>query len=420
MLSEHSSAQVHGGPGLTTMRRVRVPLLCCGLLLLACGPRPEPVVDAGAGADASVDVDGGIDAGTDAGTLQIPDIVIDHSLFWGNDAGVVEDAQVISFAKLMALAAGDGHGGALLSQWFHRFATTAHSERALPAQFIDAVIAQQGADPTQWDLSGLPFKVTGIHNRIDLAKLAPGGHCGELRASVSSSDVTLQPFHALFLFQQPLGDGDVVNGQVTCEGTARRWAALSGLQGTAFDAALRAMIAEGFTHERFTLLETVEFTLAPWEWRQWVPSADGGVENPPLFQQLDVEKLNAPGALRDDFLAWVDANAAQLDQRRVLFPDRFRAQSIRVTQGIPRVPLSLTGAAATTSFPTLRQELEVVGCAACHTADAEFVQTRSDRSVSPFYEKELRARAVHLAALARGIAPVPPFGPLQPNPVLPP
>jgi hypothetical protein len=398
------------------------------LLLLACGPRPEPVVDAGAGADASVEVDAGNDAGTgagtdagaDAGAAQIPDIVIDHSLFWGNDAGVVDDAQVISFAKLMALAAGDGHGGALLSQWFHRFATTAHSERALPAQFIDAVIVQQGADPTQWDLSGLPFKVTGIHNRIDLAKLVPGGHCGELRASVSSSDVTLQPFHALFLFQQPLGDGDVVNGQVTCEGTARRWAALSGLQGAAFEAALRGMIAEGFTHERFALLETVEFTLAPWEWRQWVPAADGGVENPPMFQQLDVEKLNAPGALRDDFLAWVDANAAQLDQRRVLFPDRFRAQSIRVTQGVPRVPLSLTGAVSVASFPTLRQELEVVGCAACHTADAEFVQTRSDRSVSPFYEKELRARAVHLAALARGNAPVPPFGPLQPNPVLPP
>ncbi|MDP1825763.1 MAG: hypothetical protein Q8L48_21050 [Archangium sp.] len=399
---------------------MRHAFLVCGLLLLACGPKPEPQPGVDGGADAGVEVDAGTDAGADAGVVQIPDIAVDRSLFWGNDAGVVDDAQVISFAKLMAVAAGDGHGGALLSQWFHRFATTAHSERALPAQFIDAVIAQQGADPTQWDLSLLPFKVTGIHNRIDLAKLVPGGHCGELRASVSSSDLTLQPFHALFLFNQPLGEGDVVNGQVTCEGTARRWAALSGLQGAAFEAALRTTIAEGFTHERFALLETVEFTLAPWEWRQWVPAADGGVENPPMFQQLDVERLNAPGALRDDFLAWVDANAAQLAQRRVLFPDRFRAQSIRVTQGIPRVPLSLAGAASAASFPTLRQELEVVGCAACHTADAEFVQTRSDRSVSPFYEKELRARAVHLAAMARGNAPAPPFGPLQPDPVLPP
>lgn len=410
---------------LPMLGKMRGPLLSCALLLAACEPRPEPPVDAGiitldAGTDAGTDAGQEVDAGIDAGPLQLPDVVIERSLFWGQDAGVLDDAQVISFAKLMALASGDGHGGALLSQWFHRFATTAHSERALPAQFIDAVTVSQGADPTQWELSSMPFKVTGIHNRIDLAKLEPGGHCGELRASVSSSDVTLQPFHALFLFQQPLGPGDVVGGQVTCEGTAQRWVALSGLQGAAFESELRAMLTQGFTHARFALLETVEFTLAPWEWRQWVPAADGGVENPPMFQQLDVERLNQPGALRDDFLAWVDANAAQLDERRLLIPDRFRTQSIRVTQGIARTPLSLQGATSTASYPQLRQQLEIVGCAACHTADAEFVQTRNDRSVSPFYAKELRARAVHLAALARGNAPAPPFGPLQLDPVLPP
>lgn len=388
--------------------RVRLTLFACLLLFLACGVKPDAGVDAGS-----------IDAGTDAGLpVQIPEIVIERSLFWGNDAGVLDDPQVISFAKLMALASNDRHGGALLFQWFHRFATTAHSERALPAQFIDQVVAAQGTDPTRWDLSLLPFKVTGIHNRIDLAKLEPGGHCGELRASVSSSDVTLQPFHALFLFHQPLGDGDVVNGQVTCEGTARRWAALSGMDAGTFDTALRAAIAEGFSSSQFALMETVEFTLAPWEWRQWLPAGDGGVENPPMFQQLDVEKLNVPGALRDDFLAWVDANAVQLTNRRVLFPERFRAQSIRVTQGAPRVALSIQGVAS--PIATLRQELEIVGCAACHTTDAEFVQTRNDRTVSPFYEKELRARALHLAAMARGSAPPPPFGPLQLNPVLPP
>lgn len=407
------------------MQSVRIFLLSL-LLLAACGPTPDPQdggSDAGHDAGQPVETDGGVDGGPlqeDAGALQIHEILIEHSLFWGNDAGVLDDPGVISFAKLMALAAGTGNGGPLLSQWFHRFATTAHSERALPMQFIDQVTAEQGADPSQWDLSLLPFKVTGIHNRIDLADRRPGGHCGELRASASSSDVTLQPFHALFLFRQPIGPGDEVNGQVTCAGTAQRWAALSGLEGTAFDTALRAKISEGFTSARFIMIETVEFTLAPWEWRQWVPSADGGVENPPMFQQLDVEKLNQSGQLREDFLAWVDTNAAQLDQRRLLIPDRFRAQSIRVTQGIPRTPLSLTGSAALANYPQLRQELEIVGCAACHTADAEFVQTRSDRSVSPFYEKELRARAVHLDALARGIAPAPPFGPLQLNPVLPP
>ena len=60
--------------------------------------------------------------------------------------------------------------------------------------------------------------------------------------SASSSDVTLQPFHVLFLFRQPIAPGDESGGQVTCQGTARRWAELSGLEGAAFDAALREAV----------------------------------------------------------------------------------------------------------------------------------------------------------------------------------
>ena len=33
----------------------------------------------------------------------------------------------------------------------------------------------------------LPFVVTGLHNRIDLASLVPGGHCGEFRVSAAST-----------------------------------------------------------------------------------------------------------------------------------------------------------------------------------------------------------------------------------------
>jgi len=107
----------------------------------------------------------------------------------------------------------------------------------------------------------------------------------------------------------------------------------------------------------------------------------------------------------------------QLDARTIELPERFRPQSIRVNQGVPRAPLDLP---ANPAFPNLRKNVELVGCAACHTTDAEFVQTRTDRSVSPFYDKELRARAEHLARLARGEAPRAPFGPLQSAPLLPP
>jgi mono/diheme cytochrome c family protein len=399
--------------------RCRLAVFSVLLAVTACGGggSPDAGLDAGAPeGDAGSATDAGL-PGTDAG-LPVPPVVIERSLFW-NQPAILDDPGVVSFARLMALTSDDGHGGRVLEQWFHRFATTAHSERALPSQFIDGVIATQGADASQWDLSALPFKVTGLHNRIDLADLSAGGHCGEFRASVSSTDPTLQPFHALFLFRQPLGDGDVVAGRVTCEGTARRWAALSALEGDALLDGARAAFTASLTRSRFLMIETVEFTLSPWEWRQWLPEADGRLENPPLFQQLDVARLNTPGALRDDFLGWVRDNAAALEARALLLPERFRPPSTRITQGVPREPLRLDPA-LDTARPTLRQQLELVGCAACHTADAEFVQTRTDRTVSPFYEKELRARATHLERLARGEAPVAPFGPLQASPVLPP
>ncbi|MDP3235653.1 MAG: hypothetical protein Q8N26_22905 [Myxococcales bacterium] len=418
----------------------RVALLC--VFIVGCGPTPmardaggESTSDAGVGdvVDASVALDAGrsADAGgtTDAGATDAGapiTVVVQASLFW-SDAGVVDDPAVVSFAKLMRLASHDDHGGRLLSDWFHRFATTPHSERALPAQFIDEVARSQGADATQWDLSRLPFVITGIHNRIDLALLEAGGHCGEFRVSAASTDATLQPFHMLFLFRQPLEPDDTVDRRVTCEGTARRWARLSTLSGAALDAELRSTFAQRLTREHFLLIETVEQSLSPWEWRQWVktPSTSGlpfVFENPPLFQQLDVERLNVAGPLRTDFLSWVTTNAALAASRQLPIADRFRPQSIRAALGVPRQVLSLTGldAQVQSQYPQLRQQLEVIGCAACHMSDADFVQTRADRTISPFYAKELDARARHLEQLARGDAPTAPFGPLQPMPVLPP
>ncbi len=400
-------------------------LLISLMVATACGPAQVTAVDDAGPSDAGASDSGAPDSGApDSGTpdsgqpYEPPLVKSDRSLFF-TDPSLLDE---VKFPKLMAAASADGHGGKLLQQWFVRFSTTPHSERALPAQFIDAFATAHGTDPAAWDLSLMPFKVTGVHNRIDLAKYGPGGHCGELRVSVSCTDVTLQPFHALFIFRQPQPPGDEA-----CQLVARRWAELSRLDGAALLAGVRAELSAGITSARFELVETVEFSLAPWEWRQWVKTPSAGalpytLENPPLFQQVDVEGLNAPGPRRDDLLAWVRDNAAALDARTLLLPERFRSQSVRVNQGVPRVPLSLAGldAAAAAQFPNLRKNLELIGCAACHTADAEFVQTRTDRTVSPFYEKELRARERHLEKLARGERPFAPFGPLQAGPVLPP
>lgn len=393
------------------------------LLLSACGTPPPP--HSGEAPDAGEPApDAG---GPDAGDFYVPPkISHQRSLFW-TQPEVVDDPSTVSFAKTLATIAHDGHGGRLLDAWFRRFSTTAHSERAMPAQLMDEVAAVQGADPSQWNLSALPFKVTGVHNRVDLAELSPSGHCGELRVSFSCEHPTVQPLHVLFLFQQPLTAGDTVSGRVTCEATARRWAELSRLEGAELFAAVKAELDERFTAENFLLAETVELTVSPWEWRQWfkVPDATGqlpwALDNAPLFQTVDVDSLNAQGPLRDDFLTFVTANAAALDARTLLIPERFRRPSARVTQGVPRTPLSLTGISPTVteSFPQIRQNLELVGCPACHTADADFVQTRTDRKVSPFYEAELLAREAHLDKLARGAGPAVTFGPLQAAPKLP-
>jgi hypothetical protein len=344
------------------------------------------------------------------------------------DAALLDDPDIVGLRRLLSLASEDGHGGRLLQAWLARFNTTAHSERAGPALLLEEIEADQGTDATAWDLDALPFTVTAVHNRLDLKN---DEHCGELRVSLASTHATLAPFHLIFLFAQSPADDDVSPaGGLHCRGAARRWAALSTLGEAPFRDAARALLADGLTKQRFLLAESVEFVIAPWEWRQWflTPSDDTALpyvfENRPLFQTVDIEGLNQPGARRDQFLTWLADNAAAVDARTILVPEQFRAPSTRVNAGVPWVPLDLNGldaidAQVLSDFPDLRGNLEIVGCHACHATDAEFVQTLPDRTFSPFYDKELDARAVWLDALQKGDDRPVPFGPLQDDPLLP-
>lgn len=343
-----------------------------------------------------------------------------RSLVW-TAAELVEGPGACRLGCVMAEVAPDGHGGPMLEAWFERFATTAHSERLGPTQLLDAYAEALGPDPGAWDLDALPFEVTAVHNRLDLGD---GTHCGELRVSLASMDTIHSPFHLIFLFRQPAAAGDLSpGGWAHCTETALKWARLSALDGAAFVQAAREWLGELVTHERFLVAETLEFMVAPWEWRQWFPDAEGlALENRPLFQTVDTPRLNQPGPDRDAFLAWVADNAALLAARQALIPEAFRASSARVNQGVPWVPLDLSGLAqdVRAQWPELRQQIELMGCPGCHTADADFVQTLPDRTFSPFYDKELEARALHLGARAVGAATLAPFGPLQAEPLLTP
>lgn len=359
----------------------------------------------------------------------VGDVVIERSLVWTQPA-LVDDAATAGLGRVLGAVSADGHGGRLLEQWLTRFSTTAHSERAGPTQFLDDMLALHGDDPSLWDLDALPFVVTAVHNRLDLRD---DESCGELRVSLASLHEVWRPLHLIFLFRQPKGDDDVSpGGALHCHATARRWARLSLLDDESFLAAARAILDEGLVSERFLMAESEELTVSPWEWRQWVLVENPveserdvlplAFENVPLFQTVDIAAVNAPGALRESFLAFVADNAAALDERRALIPAQFRPLSVRVNSGVPWVPLDLEGVGdeVLSSYPRLRQRIETVGCAGCHLV-SEFVQTREDRSFSAFYEGELTARRQHLTSLQAGaLVERAPFGALQEDPPLTP
>lgn len=317
----------------------------------------------------------------------LPAAVRERSLAW---LAGVED--LVTFEQVLQPLG----GSTLLERWFRAFAAGPGAGRAAFAQFLDEVDVS--------NLATLPFRVTGVHNRIDLAA---GDHCGELRVSVASTHPTFSPVHLIFLYRQMPRDDDVrPDGVVHCRGTARMWARLSELDDRAFRAEARRIVERTFTREHFLMAESVELTISPWQWRQWILEANGALTNPPLFQTIDVARVNSPGPLRDAFLAAVAANADAIARRVWVVPAMFRT-AVAEVQPNSKAPLPDAGEHA--------RALGMIGCPRCHTDDADFVHTAIDRTPSPFYDNELDARAARLDALGRGeTPPAPPFGPLQP------
>lgn len=340
-----------------------------------------------------------------------PDSDIAHSLAW-TDPAVAGDPAIVGAARVLRAFSDDGHGGRLFDRFLRRFGTTPHSERPALVELADAIAAEQGADPASWNLDELPLRVTAIHNRIDLRNDA---HCGELRVSFTVTDRAFPFVHLLFLFAQGRADDVSELGIRHCEESAFRWAALA--TASDFVDRARAILDETLVRERFLLAESLERTVGTWEWRQWTPedSAEPGLphvlENPPLFQTIDVAAVNAAGPLRDDLLAWIAANADAIEARTIAIPPRFAPRSARATEGVLRAELDLSGLEP--RIDTLRTALDRVGCPGCHERSPTFVQTSPDRVFSDFYMDELEARRAALDAFREATTEPRPFGALS-------
>jgi hypothetical protein len=350
-----------------------------------------------------------------------PDADIDRSLTW-TDPAIVDDPAIVGPARVLAAWSDDGHGGLLLDRFLRTFGVTAHSERPALVELADAFARDFGADPASWDLDALPLRVTAVHNRIDLRNDA---HCGELRVSFNVTDSEFPFVHFLFLFAQSRTDDVSELGIRHCEETAFRWAWLVSAPAGDFVETARGILGASLVRERFLLAESLERTVGTWEWRQWSPvdNADPAtrdllprvLENPRLFQTLDVAAINGPGALRDDFLAWLAANADAAEARTIAVPERFAPLSARATEGVLSPELDLSGAdpAVLARAEALVTALDRVGCPGCHARSETFVQTSPDRAFSPFYMDELVARRAALDAFRDASTATPPFGALS-------
>jgi hypothetical protein len=332
-----------------------------------------------------------------------PEAVIGRSLAWTQPA-LLDDPDVVGLGRLLEVLAGD-EGGPFLDRFLRSFARTAHSERPALAQLADDLREDFG-EPAMWPLDELPFRVTGVHNRLDLRT---DRHCGELRVSLAATLPELGPFHLLFIFEQPASPEDrAVTGTVHCEERAARWAQLAEATSDQLETEARAILDEMLQPERFVLVETLERTVGAWEWRQWAPE-DGdamSLVNPPLFQTLDVPRLNRDGPERRTMLRFIEANAEPIMEQRAHLPAELRPRSAQAIEGIERASLDLSGLPGSLDATRIETQLDRMSCPGCHHRAPTFLQTSVDRQLSPFYERELEARREALNAL--WLVPPPP------------
>lgn len=355
------------------------------------------------------------------------EIGADTSLEWLSGTAGATLLDVENLARMLRLLSEDGHGGRLLAHWLESFETTAHSSRPAIAALGDQLHASFGADPLQWPVDTLPFALIAVENRLDLRTAET---CGELRFVYAATSPGYESFRMVFRFGQPPVSTDrSPAGTLTCIGTAQRWAELSrdGVDPIEDTDAFINLMEGLLKRTHFISIRTHEAAggAAETEFREWRisentdPATQGVLPtiltNVPLFQTVDVPRLNQAGPDRDAFLAFVNENAAGLDARTTVIPAEFLATSLRAAEDAWS-SLDLSGLPAETqaAFPQLRKNIEVMGCAGCHLAGDAF-SLRTAGGAPVFMSTELGARLDHLRALSQGQLQTTQFGPLQAN-----
>ena len=253
------------------------------------------------------------------------------------------------------------------------------------------------------DTDRLNFQPTSLSNRIDLA----GPHdCGEARITYALAGGVTDRRHRMTVIvelRQP-DDG------TRCEATARRWIALSHLQGEALRFAFVGIYGPLLNAESVNQVRTNEFLvgdavdpntgpLMPWELREFRIGSDGGLHLSVSKQALDP---NAPALA--DFSAWLAANDAAVLSQKAVIPEKYLA--VTSSENGSRINL---GSVAADGFQ-LEQSLNQMACAGCHTTETNSAFAHVWRAIpghrpsqiSEFLRQQLPVRTQHLFLIGRG------------------
>jgi hypothetical protein len=312
----------------------------------------------------------------------------------------VVDQPAFAFANVMQKLAGAGDPARFVTRWLEQLGSDATVDGKLAKARTGArsTIASLARRPDGLiDLAKLDFQVTSLSNRIDLA--GPSD-CGEARITYALGRGVSERRNRMTVIVELRQPDDAS----ACQATARRWIALSQLDGAPLAQAAAELYAPLIAPQNINQIRTNEFlvtftdpgALEPWELREFHLGSDGL-----LHLALSKQAVDPLLAQSSAFRAWVTQNAAAIVAGSALVPAEYLA-----------VTSSENGARLQSGHSDFKVDgaLNKMACAGCHTTEtntafahvAERFAGSGRALISEFLRRELPVRGKNLFKVAQG------------------